>query len=130
MKLNEYPPELVSSIAGYQLNGGKVNSISVNPKNKNDVIVVTEYGGLWKTDNGGGRWMHLDNLPAVRAIDVGYADDGRTVIATLERDNSVNNGGGIWISSDGGQNWSRPNTAIPPKNERIPLRISAYGISY
>lgn len=56
MRIEEFPPNLLRKVAGYDLNGGKVSSISVNPKNRNHIIVVTEYGGLWKTENSGENW--------------------------------------------------------------------------
>jgi hypothetical protein len=130
MKVEEFPPNLLRKVAGYELNGGKVTSISVNPKNRNEIIVATEYGGLWKTKNGGDNWQHVDNLSAVKVNDVKCGGDGTTIIATLERDNQIENGGGIWVSRDGGEIWSKPDMANPPKNERITDRISAYGISF
>jgi hypothetical protein len=127
---SEFPPYLLPSFGGIPLDGGRVQSISVNPRNNNHIIVANQFGGLWKTEDGGDTWIHLDNLSTLFAVDVAYGADGKTVIATLARDNRVENGGGIWVSRDGGINWSKPITGIPPKHERIPDRISAYGISY
>jgi photosystem II stability/assembly factor-like uncharacterized protein len=102
----------------------------VKPGNNNHIIVANQFGGLWKTENGGTNWYHIEGLPAVFAVDVAYAADGNTVIATLARDNRRDNGGGIWVSRDAGSNWAKPATANPPTSPRVPDRISAYGISY
>lgn len=128
--VREFPPFLLSSTAGFPLNGGRVQSVSVNPTNSKDIIVANQFGGLWKTEDGGTSWHHLGNLPTVFATDVAYGPDGKTVIATLARDNSAANGGGIWVSHDGGVNWLKPPTASPPKHESVTERISAYGISF
>ena len=129
MLINELPPGLEPAYDDCPLCGGRIHSIQVHPIDSNEIIIVTEVGGLWKTENGGKKWFHLNNLLAVLANDVAYAPDGKSVICTLRRDNRVNNGGGIWLSSDGGSTWSKPSTADPPSNPRVPNRMSAYGIS-
>ena len=128
--ISEFPPRLPPTFLDLPLDGGRVQSISVNPVNGDHIIVANQFGGLWKTENGGTNWFHLDNLSAVFAIDVAYASDGNTLITTLGRDNRVDNGGGIWVSRDGGYTWEKPNTANPPADSRTPNRINAYGISY
>jgi photosystem II stability/assembly factor-like uncharacterized protein len=128
VKVNEYPPNLLSSIAGFPVNGGQVRSISVNPKDNSHIIVANEFGGLWKTVDRGSSWFHIDSLSTLFVVDIAYADDGNTVYATLTRDNAVINGGGIWVSRDGGDTWSKPVTSNPPKHEKVPDRSSAYGI--
>ena len=116
--------------------GGRVHSISVHPTKPGHIIVVNRFGGLWKTVDGGSTWFHLDGLLTIFARDVAYSPDGKTVIATIERDNRVNNGGGIWVSHDEGEHWKRPFSGDPHNPSKVPhkswvhKRISAYGISY
>jgi hypothetical protein len=130
IRISEFAPSLPPKFATIPLCGGRVQSITVNPNNEDHIIVANQFSGLWKTENGGNTWFHLNSLSTVFAVDVLYAPD-QTIIATLARDNRVDNGGGIWISTDGGNNWSKPVTGIPPAiSPRIPERISAYGISY
>jgi photosystem II stability/assembly factor-like uncharacterized protein len=129
-RIIEFPPRLPDSFHGIPLCGGRVQSISVNPVNSNHSIVANQFGGLWKTENLGTNWVHLNALSTVFAVDVAYASNGNTVISTLARDNKLDNSGGIWVSPDGGYTWSKPTTAAPPSSTRIPNRISAYGISY
>ncbi len=127
--IGEFPP-WIGPYNDCQLCGGRVHSISVNPWDKKEIIVAHELGGLWKTENGGENWFHLRSLLTVFAHDVAYAADGKTVICTLARDNRVENGGGIWLSPDGGSTWSKPFTADPPFHARVPIRMGAYGISW
>lgn len=123
-----YEPVIVS--------GGRVHSIAVNPTNSNHIIAVNRFGGLWKTEDGGSTWFHLDRLLTIFARDAAYSPDGNTVIATVERDNRVENGGGIWVSHDGGSTWNRPKTGDPHNHSKLPhkswinKRISAYGVCY
>jgi photosystem II stability/assembly factor-like uncharacterized protein len=129
MRLREFPPDLPLSFYDLPVNGGRVISIAVHPEDDNEILVASEFGGIWKTDDGGDTWRHLSTLRALWARDVAYANGGLTIVATLLRDNRVDNGGGIWISRNGGLHWSRPATAAPPANARVPTRISGRGIS-
>lgn len=107
--------------------GGRVHSIAVHPRDAAQIIVVKQFGGLWKTVDGGATWSHLDGLPAVFAVDARWTPDGSTIVATLERDTRADNGGGIYRSTDGGTIWTR--TGAVPAHDRIAPRRSAYGIS-
>lgn len=129
-QVSEYPPDLPPNFYGIPVDGGRVQAIAVHPTDPRQIITANQFGGLWKTTDGGARWFHLGGLPTVMAVDVAWGSDGRTVIATLSRDNGVNNGGGIWISRDGGGTWSRPATGAPCGNDRIPARPGGYGISF
>jgi photosystem II stability/assembly factor-like uncharacterized protein len=124
-EINEFPPRLTSPF----IDGGRVQSIAAHPTNPNHIIFATQFGGLWKTEDGGTSWFHLAGLETVFAVDVGYAPDGATVIATLARDNAIDNGGGIWRSADAGFTWTKPATANPPVNARTPNRISGHALS-
>jgi hypothetical protein len=134
MIITEFPPNLPIA----EFSGGRVHSISIHPSKPDHIIVANQFCGLWKTEDGGSTWFHLDGLLSIFVRDVAYAPDGNTVIATLARDNQVKNGGGIWVSSDGGKgkSWYRASSGDPhnhsklPNKSRIPSRISAYGISY
>ena len=136
MMIREFPPKFTAETV--RTSGGRVQSISVHPTQPKHVIIATQFCGLWKTEDGGSTWFHLDGLLTVFVRDVAYAPDGNTVIATVQRDNQVKNGGGIWLSRDGGRHWERPSSGDPhdPINSklryksRIPSRINAYGISY
>lgn len=128
----EFPPSVQPAFNGIQLNGGRVQSIAVSPRDSNHIIAAHQYGGLWQTTNGGRTWFHLNNLQAVSAVDVAYAPDGRTVIATVARDLKAANGGGIWRSADEGETWARATdgSGTVPNTLSGLMRTSAWGISY
>jgi photosystem II stability/assembly factor-like uncharacterized protein len=123
-------PALPDNFVGIPLDGGRTQAISVDPTGRQRIVIATQWGGFWRTVNGGARWAHLDGLHAVFAVDVAHAADGNTLIATQARDNGVVNGGGIYVSHDGGTSWTRPASAEPPLSARSPARKSGYGISW
>ena len=51
-------------------NAGRVESIAVNPTNRNHALIAMEFGGLWKTHGGGSAWFRLTSLPAAFVRDV------------------------------------------------------------
>jgi hypothetical protein len=130
VSVSEFPPTVLPSFIGIPLDGGRVQSISVNPGQPRRILVANEFGGIWASNDRGGNWSHVYSLDAVSVIDVAWSPDGDHVIATLGRDTSVANGGGIWVSSTGTYSWSKPASADPPANARVPARMSAYGISW
>jgi hypothetical protein len=68
LAVSESPPYLLPSFGGIPLDGGRVQSISVNPRNTDHIIVANQFGGLWKTKDGGDHWFHLDNLSMVFGV--------------------------------------------------------------
>ena len=126
--IREYPPALPSTL----INGGRVQSIAVNPIDRNHIIAAHQFGGLWKTENGGRTWYHLNGLQTVFVVDVAYGPDGRTVIATVARDLKRVNGGGIWVSRDEGETWDQPSdgSGTVPSTVGGLTRTTAWGISY
>jgi hypothetical protein len=127
LAITEFPPEIVQRMRDFPVNGGRTQAIAVDPRDSKTIVIATQFGGLWKTT--GTKWMHLSSLPALFAQDVAFSPEGTTLYATLLRDNRTDNGGGIWISRDGGSTWSRPVSAVPPSAPLVPARISAWGIA-
>ena len=115
---------------------GRVTSLTVNTLNNKEIIAASESGGLFKTNDGGINWWHLDGLPTNYMMDVKYLPyDSTIVIATALADTKIENGGGIWISKDGGTSWVKSILSIPINYEVLyssyPLeKYSAYGISF
>jgi hypothetical protein len=122
-------PLALETVARDATNAGRVESIAVNPTNRNHAILAMEFGGLWKTHGGGSAWFRITSLPAVFVRDVEFSADGRTVVAAVFRDNQTVNGGGIYVSRDGGDSWSRPPTGVVPVTNRTPVRTSAHSVS-
>jgi hypothetical protein len=125
-------PEAGTDVLANAANGGRVQSIAVNPTNRNNAIVAMQFGGMWKTYNAGDTWFLIDTLPAVYVTDVEYGDDGQTVVATVFRDNQTQTGGGggIYVSRTNGDFWSRPPTGIVPASPSTPGPTSAHSVSH
>jgi hypothetical protein len=111
-------------------NAGRVQSITVNPTDRNHAIIAMKFGGLWRTYGGGSAWFHVDTLPAVFVTDVEFGSEGKTVVATVFRDNQSINGGGIYVSHTSGDFWTRPTTGMVPISSQTPSRTSAYSVSH
>ncbi|MEP7209020.1 MAG: hypothetical protein ABI920_18960 [Casimicrobiaceae bacterium] len=124
-------PEAGENVTANAANGGRVQSIAVNPTNRKNAIIAMQIGGLWKTYNAGDAWFRIYTLPQVNVTDVEYGADGNTVVATVFRDNRTQpgGGGGIYVSRTNGDFWSRPATGIVPTNSWTTGPTSAYAVS-
>lgn len=119
-------PLAVVTVSKDATNAGRVQSIAISPTNRNRALIAMEFGGLWQTFGGGNAWFRVQTLPAVFVSDVEYGADGRTVVATVQRDNGTVNGGGIYVSRTSGDFWTRPATGVAP----TPARTSANSVSH
>src|SRR5215831_771022 len=66
--LREIPPKMPEAGEGVlanAANGGRVQSIAVNPLNRNNAIIAMQLGGLWKTYDSGEAWFRVTTLPEV-----------------------------------------------------------------
>jgi hypothetical protein len=124
-------PEAAESVQANAANAGRVQSVAVNPLDRDNAIIAMQFGGLWKTYNAGQAWFRVHTLPAVYVTDVEYGADGNTVVATVLRDNRTQNGGGggIYVSRSNGDFWARPSTGLVPNNPWTGSFTSAYSVS-
>jgi hypothetical protein len=124
-------PEAGENVLANAANGGRVQSIAINPTDRRNAIIAMQFGGMWKTYNAGDAWFRVYTLPAVYVTDVEYGADGKTVVATVFRDNQTQTGGGggIYVSRTNGDFWSRPPTGIVPTNPWTTGPTSAYSVS-
>jgi photosystem II stability/assembly factor-like uncharacterized protein len=107
--------------------GGRANTIAVHPTDNNFILVASESGGLFRSENGGKRWTHVDSLPVFYTNAVAFAKDPKFVIVTASEDFSVSNHGGIWRSEDSGKTWTQ--VASPSAPPGVTDRFSAFEIS-
>ncbi len=96
--------------------GGRVGGLAVHPGNNTTFYAASEWGGIFRTTDGGNTWVHLaGHLPhATWDVEVDPGN-GNRVFATSFYDGRVNSQAGIQISQDGGNTWTRAN-ATPPVN--------------
>ncbi len=115
-KLSEFQPDI--------RNGGRANTIAVNPADNNNILVASESGGLFRSSDRGLNWHHIDSLPEFSTNAVTFVPGhAGVVIATVNDDFRTASGGGIWRSTDNSVTWSR--ISVPG----APARPSAYEIS-
>ena len=76
---------------------------------------ASEWGGLYKSTDGGDRWSFLSGHLPMATWDV-EVDPGNTgnVYATSFYDGRFNSVSGIQVSHDAGVTWTHPPTATPP----------------
>jgi photosystem II stability/assembly factor-like uncharacterized protein len=106
--------------------GGRANTIAIDPANNDRIFVASESGGLFKSTDRGLHWSHVDTLPVYLTQAVAYLPSNPNVLlVTAKADFKSNNGGGLWRSANGGATWSQAPLMIPG----FTGRLSAFEIS-
>lgn len=114
--------------------GGRVHHVAIDPGDNQIMYAASEYGGLYKSLDGGATWAHLGgHLPqATWDIQVD-SNDALRLYATSFFDGRTVPLSGINVSTDGGTTWSKPVTSTPPPGSCFaPLdddAPTAFGIS-
>ena len=94
--------------------GGRVNGLGAVAGSKTIVYAATEWGGLYKTTDGGQHWSFLAGHRPLATWDVEVDPSAASrVYATSFYDGRVNSLAGINVSNDAGATWTRPATATP-----------------
>ena len=106
--------------------GGRVNGLASASGNNNLYFAASEFGGIFRSTNGGANWAHLDgHLPMVTwDVEVDPANNNN-VYATSFFDGRVSSVSGIQRSNDGGNTWSHPASATPPASGPAPFSSCA-----
>lgn len=101
--------------------GGRVNGLAADPSDNQVFYAASEWGGLFKTIDGGLNWFRLGGHLPVASWDVAV-DPGNTgtVYATSWFDGREDPLSGIEVSRDGGATWTRPPSATPPASFGCP----------
>lgn len=98
---------------------GLVSAIAVNPSNPNIIYIGTAGGGLWRSNDGGLRWMPLFDRELTLGIGEPNAlaiDPNNTSIIYLGTSTRVNREprrAGLFKSMDGGYSWIRLGSGYP-----------------
>jgi photosystem II stability/assembly factor-like uncharacterized protein len=94
--------------------GGRVNGLAIDPNNPQVRYAASEWGGLYKSVDGGLTWQHLDGHVPTATWDVAVdPSNSNRVYATSHYDGRVDSIAGISVSTDGGQTWTHPASATP-----------------
>lgn len=115
--------------------GGRVNHVGMAPLDKAIVFAASEWGGIYKSTDGGDTWLRMNGHHPTVTWDVKVSPvDSNRVIATSFYDGRVNSISGINVSTDGGKTWIRPSSATPPEgfctSPTQREEPSAFGISF
>ena len=89
--------------------GGRFNGLAAVPGDNQVFYGASEWGGLYKTTDGGNRWGRLDgHLPTVTWDVEVMPNNVNRVFATSFYDGFVNSAAGIQVSNDAGATWISP----------------------
>lgn len=101
---------------GIDINGvGRLNVITLDPRDTNVIWVGAPSGGLWHTEDGGASWVSFtDQLPSlgVSAICLHPFDEDVVYIGTGDRDANDAPGVGVMKSTDKGQTFTLINNGM------------------
>lgn len=97
-----------------------IHSISVNPKNSNDVVIAVSCGGAWQTLDGGKTWkiggkgLRAEFMPPEQAYEPNVQDAHRLVQCNADPNRLwVQHHNGIFRSDDRAQSWTEIETVKP-----------------
>lgn len=100
----------ISGTAGNQLlKSGRLNFITVDPTNSNNLWVGAPAGGLWQSTNGGTSWStNTDQLSVNGCSDLAIDPTNTNImyLATGDGDGGDTRSIGVLKSTDGGQTWN------------------------
>jgi len=89
---------------------GRVTCIDVDLSNDHRIFIGAASGGVWKSESGGIDWEPIfDDMPlqAIGSIKINQSNPDEIWVGTGEGNprNSLNQGGGIYKTIDGGKTW-------------------------
>jgi photosystem II stability/assembly factor-like uncharacterized protein len=97
--------------------GGRVHNLAGTASDNRTFYAASEWGGLFKSTDGGQRWNRLDRHVPVATWDVKVDPfNSNRVVATSMYDGKVSSLAGINVSTNAGSTWTHPATATPPAN--------------
>jgi hypothetical protein len=121
-----YPNWIVEEHQPNLQQGGRANTIAVNPDNRAEMFVASDSGGLFKTSNAGFNWSHVDELEATFTQSVVYVN-ANILLVSAKAD--FRNGGGVWRGLRNGSTWTWTKANLPVTRPGFDGRLSAFEIS-
>ncbi len=143
----QYDPSLYAGMQWRQVGpfrAGRVTGVSGVPGQPAIYYIGTAGGGAWKTTDGGMVWKPIfdkQHVASIGAIAVAPSDPNIVYIGTGDVSNvggSVNQGNGMWKSTDAGETWQHigledsrhiPAIWVDPKNADV-VFVAALGHTY
>ena len=114
--------------------GGRVNGLAIDRANRSVGYAASEWGGLYKTVDGGLTWSHLPGHTAMTTWDV-EVDPGNSqhVYASSFHDGRTSSRAALNVSDNAGKSWNKPPTFNPPvsfcASPVARTELSGYGIA-
>ena len=108
--------------SGYNPGNGRLNAVTVDMNNRNNIYVAAPSGGIWITKDGGMSWnTTFDTMPVLGTSAVAIHPDNSNIIfiGTGDRDAMDTQGTGIYKSLDGGSTWSSCGLNFNPSYRNI-----------
>ncbi|HZC45457.1 MAG TPA: hypothetical protein VE243_03215, partial [Candidatus Acidoferrum sp.] len=99
------------SVMGVGPNSGEVQNIAIDPRSANKTIfIATEAGGIWESTDGGLTWKTTTDFLSSLSMGAVALDFGNPSIVYAGTGNDAQqgffNGVGVFVSTDGGLNWT------------------------
>jgi photosystem II stability/assembly factor-like uncharacterized protein len=91
--------------------GARINTIAVDPSDKNTIYIGYSHGGVWKTTNGGQSWNPIfddNNFLSIGQITIDPSHPDFVYVGTGDPNISGYPfiGDGVWRSDDKGETWT------------------------
>ena len=97
--------------------GGRINHLAAVRGDNQVFYAASEWGGIFKSNDGGQNWRHMPGHVPVATWDVAVdPEDTNLVFATSFYDGRIDSIAGINVSNDSGVTWIHPATAVPPED--------------
>ena len=89
--------------------GGRVNQLAAHPTNNQIYFAASEWGGLFRTGDGGRNWAYVQGYRAQSTWDVEFnPGNANVLVATSRFDGKSTPQSGVNVSRDGGTTWAVP----------------------
>lgn len=108
--------------SGYNPGNGRLNAVTVDMSNRDNIYVAAPSGGIWATKDGGMSWnTTFDTLPVLGTSTIAIHPQNPDIIyiGTGDRDAWDTKGTGIYKSMDGGSTWTATGLHYGPSNRNI-----------
>ncbi|HEV7241848.1 MAG TPA: hypothetical protein VGQ36_21635 [Thermoanaerobaculia bacterium] len=100
--------------------GGRANTIAIHPTIPDQMFVASESGGLFRSNDRGLHWTHVDSLPLIFTQAVVFVPSNPNILlVSAKADFKTINGGGVWRSVDGGATWAQATLNVPSFGGRL-----------